>query len=189
MRGNPSSSAPLCPPGRRDSGAGARPRPASDPRAERRITRKKKARFFRRPAAGSRGRHREAGQRSGSRPARKGDVPPGPPSTGTAPLRCGCVSREARSNSMQWGSDPGWRGRALRARRPHLIAGSRSFPVNTLLYDADCTMGGCGRPRRGSRFGLPALLDEAILRFAPEDVAVFDLGPDTVEGILAFAGG
>ena len=50
---------------------------------------KKKARFFRRPAAGSRGRRREAGQKSGARSARKGDVPPGPPSTGAAPLWCG----------------------------------------------------------------------------------------------------
>ena len=67
----------------------------------------------------------------------------GPPSIEATPLWCGCVSCEARSNSIAWVGGAASRGRALRASRPLRTAGLVSGPVNALLYDAHCTMGGC----------------------------------------------
>src|SRR5262249_41908057 len=52
------------------------------------------------PGSGEPGKRCEAGQ-SGARPARKGHVPPGPPSTGVAPPRCGVVSGVTRSNQLR----------------------------------------------------------------------------------------
>src|SRR5205085_8635975 len=126
---------------------------------------KKGARFFRRPAAGSRGRRCEAGQRSGARSARKGDVPPGPSSTGTAPLRCGVCQPRGPTEFGELGGDPGVAGpsaaRVQSASDPWRVF---SLGENTPLRHR--TTPWAAAVARSS-WCLPAILNDVSLLFAP----------------------
>ena len=117
-------------------------------------------------------------------------MPPGPPSTGARRCGAGCISREARSNSMCWGGDPGLRGDALRA----CVAASGSpvrllFPVSTLLYEADCTRAAAAAQRRVQGLVCQRSLIRRSSSSRPRTSPSLICALSLVEDVVAFAGG